>query len=243
MATVDSSDEEGPEQLQCKIILIGDGAVGKTSVATRLQEDHFATAYKQTIGLDFFMKRIELPGEIQVALQVWDIGGQSIGSKMISNYIYGAHIVLLVYDITNYQSFQNLEDWYRLVRRTFGVGNLPYVALIGNKTDLNHMRAVKLDKHNGFADENDMYSYFLSAKSGDNVSAAFYRMAADWAGVVLTKPELETASKPVKAHIVNHMQVNAPLPGVTTSIASGGAQHLCRPASPLCPLCVAAKTA
>ena len=94
MATVDSSDEEGPEQLQCKIILIGDGAVGKTSVATRLQEDHFATAYKQTIGLDFFMKRIELPGEIQVALQVWDIGGQSIGSKMISNYIYGAHIVL-----------------------------------------------------------------------------------------------------------------------------------------------------
>jgi GTPase SAR1 family protein len=73
-------------------------------------------------------------GDIHVALQVWDIGGQSIGSKMIGNYIYGAQVVLLCYDITNYQSFQNLEDWYRLVRRTFGSRSLPYVALIGNKS-------------------------------------------------------------------------------------------------------------
>ena len=60
--------------------------------------------------------------------------------------------------------------------------------------DLNHMRAVKLDKHTGFADENDMYSYFVSAKSGDNVASAFHRIAADWAGVVLTKPEMEIAA-------------------------------------------------
>ena len=129
----DSSDEE-PEQLQCKLILLGDGAVGKTSIALRFTEDHFATQYKQTIGLDFFMKRIVLPGDIHIAMQVWDIGGQSIGSKMLGNYIYGAHVVLLCYDITNYQSFQNLEDWYRLVRRTFGSRALPYVALIGNKS-------------------------------------------------------------------------------------------------------------
>ena len=129
----DSSDEE-PEQLQCKLILLGDGAVGKTSIALRFTEDHFATQYKQTIGLDFFMKRIVLPGDIHIAMQVWDIGGQSIGSKMLGNYIYGAQVVLLCYDITNYQSFQNLEDWYRLVRRTFGSRALPYVALIGNKS-------------------------------------------------------------------------------------------------------------
>lgn len=52
---------------------------------------------------------------------------------MLQNYIYGAHAVLLVYDITNYESFQNLEDWYRLVRRTFDAEDLPKVALIGNK--------------------------------------------------------------------------------------------------------------
>ena len=201
----DSSDEE-PEQLQCKLILLGDGAVGKTSIALRFTEDHFATQYKQTIGLDFFMKRIVLPGDIHIAMQVWDIGGQSIGSKMLGNYIYGAQVVLLCYDITNYQSFQNLEDWFRLVRRTFQGSAMPYVTLVGNKTDLNHMRAVKAEKHAQFADENDMYSFMLSAKTGDNVSSCFYRLAADLAGVVLTKPELEIASKIVRAEIVNHPQ-------------------------------------
>ena len=56
---------------------------------------------------------------MHVALQIWDIGGQTIGGKMIGNYIYGAQAVMLCYDISNYQSFQDLEDWYRLVQRTF----------------------------------------------------------------------------------------------------------------------------
>ena len=86
----DSDDE--PEQLQYKVILLGDGAVGKTSIAMRFTEDHFAKAYKQTIGLDFFIKRLVLPGEVHVALQIWDIGGQTIGGKMIGNYIYGAQV-------------------------------------------------------------------------------------------------------------------------------------------------------
>jgi Ras-related protein Rab-28 len=74
-------------------------------------------------------------GNTQVTLQIWDIGGQTIGGKMLKNYIFGAHAVILVYDITNYESFQNLEDWYRLVRRTFDDGRLPYVALVGNKSE------------------------------------------------------------------------------------------------------------
>ena len=106
--------EPGPQ-----VIILGDGAVGKTSISTRFTEDYFSRMYKQTIGLDFFIKRLVLPGDIHVALQIWDIGGQTIGGKMINNYIYGAQAVLLTYDITNYDSFCNLEDWYRLVRRTF----------------------------------------------------------------------------------------------------------------------------
>ncbi|KAL1526585.1 hypothetical protein AB1Y20_015291 [Prymnesium parvum] len=203
-AMEDSDDE--PEQLQFKVILLGDGAVGKTSIAMRFTEDHFAKQYKQTIGVDFFIKRLVLPGEVHAALQIWDIGGQTIGGKMIGNYIYGADAVLLCYDITNYESFQNLEDWYRLVQRTFqGVGDtMPRVTLIGNKTDLNHMRMVKVEKHNLFADENDMYSCFMSAKTGDNVDQCFFRVAADLSGVTLTKPEIEVASKIVTAQIVNH---------------------------------------
>ena len=204
--SMEDSDDE-PEQLQYKVILLGDGAVGKTSIAMRFTEDHFAKQYKQTIGLDFFIKRLVLPGDVQVALQIWDIGGQTIGGKMIGNYIYGAQAVLLCYDVTNYSSFANLEDWFRLVRRTFSGGaTMPYLALVGNKMDLNHMRGVKLEKHTQFADENDMASFFMSAKTGDSVAQCFYRVASELSGVVLTKPELEVASKVVKAQIINHPQ-------------------------------------
>ncbi len=71
-----------------------------------------------------------------MALQLWDIGGQSIGSKMITNYIAGAHAILLCYDITNYDSFSNLEDWYRLVLRTFKDQPLPYTVLVANKSNI-----------------------------------------------------------------------------------------------------------
>ena len=151
-----SSDEEKVDQRQFKVILLGDGAVGKTSIATRFSHDEFTQSYKQTIGLDFFIKHLVLPGawrrrartdtvaprrgrlgpraagcgpvgrsrstteallgDIHIAMQLWDIGGQSISSKMLNNYIYGAHAILLCYDITNYESFANLEDWRRAAR-------------------------------------------------------------------------------------------------------------------------------
>jgi len=200
----DADDESEPEYLQYKVILLGDGAVGKTSIAMRFCEDHFAKQYKQTIGLDFFVKRVVLPGDVHVCLQIWDIGGQSIGGKMLGNYIYGSHAVCLTYDITNYASFQDLEDWLRLVRRTYDKEPMPYVALVANKVDLAHIRAVKLEKHNAFAEENDLYSYFVSAKTGDQVHPSFFRIAADLAGVTLTKPELEVAQKPTIAQVIDH---------------------------------------
>ena len=201
-----SDSEDEVDQHQFKVILLGDGAVGKTSIAMRFCNNHFAQQYKQTIGLDFFMKRLALPGNTQVAMQVWDIGGQSIGGKMIKNYIFGAHAVLLCYDITSTDSFQNLEDWYRLVRKTFEKQKLPYIALIGNKTDMSHMRAVAREKHNAFAEENDMYSYFVSAKTGDMVNSSFFRVAADLSGVVLTKPEIDVAVQPVHAAIIDYQR-------------------------------------
>ncbi|RQM26635.1 hypothetical protein B5M09_003301 [Aphanomyces astaci] len=146
---------------------------------------------------------------------------------MLKNYIFGAHAVLLVYDITNYDSFQNLEDWLRLVQRTFGESKLPYIGLCGNKCklivllycclypisndmscqgDLNHLRTVKAAKHKQFADENDMKSYMLSAKTGDQVNSTFFQLAADLAGVIVTRPEVEVTSPAVKATIINHDQ-------------------------------------
>jgi Ras-related protein Rab-28 len=98
--------------------------------------------------------------------------------------------VVLAYDITNADSFANLEDWLAECRAVFKDA-MPYLALVGNKTDLGHLRTVKPQRHKDFADASGMHSFFVSAKSGDNVAAMFYRIAADLAGVTLTKPELQ----------------------------------------------------
>ncbi len=124
---------------------------------------------------------------------------QSIGSKMITNYISGADAILMCYDITNYESFANLEDWYRLVLRTFASTKVPYVALLGNKSepfvmsyylwwitfctdDLKHMTAVRFVQHSKFAEENGMSSFLMSAKNGDQVTQAFWKIASSLAG-------------------------------------------------------------
>uniref|UniRef100_A0A8C2Q1M4 RAB28, member RAS oncogene family n=1 Tax=Cyprinus carpio TaxID=7962 RepID=A0A8C2Q1M4_CYPCA len=85
-----SDSEEEIQERQLKIVLLGDGASGKTSLAIRFAQEAFGKQYKQTIGLDFFLKRITLAGNLNVTLQVWDIGGQTIGGKMLDKYIYGA---------------------------------------------------------------------------------------------------------------------------------------------------------
>jgi len=145
--------------------------------------------------------------KLHATLQLWDIGGQSIGSKMITNYISGADAVLLCYDITNYESFVNLEDWYRLVLKTFKGKPLPYVDLVGNKNDLRHMSAVRPDQHARFADENDMSSFLMSAKNGDQVKQVFYKVAGNLVGalpVLANNLESQVSNTVVNAVIIDH---------------------------------------
>ena len=161
------NQEEKEQKEQFKVILVGDGTVGKTSICNRFAHGHFAAHYKQTIGLDFFVRRMQLPDETDVVLQLWDIGGQSLSSKMMKSYIAGAHAVLLCYDITNYDSFANLADWYALV------DGVPYVALLGNKCDLSHIRAVKGAEHTKFAEKHHLAKFLMSAKTADQVHSCF----------------------------------------------------------------------
>ncbi|KAH8058688.1 GTPase [Aureococcus anophagefferens] len=104
---------------QCKIVLIGDGSVGKSSLIARFRTEGFAPHYAQTIGVDFFEKRLELRGSQAVKLQIWDIGGQSIHSKMLPKYLYKAAVVLIVYDLTNSESLLNVDDWLAALRKVF----------------------------------------------------------------------------------------------------------------------------
>ncbi|XP_023781263.1 ras-related protein Rab-28 isoform X7 [Parus major] len=199
------SEEEESRDRQLKLVVLGDGTTGKTSLATRFAQETFGKQYKQTIGLDFFLKRILLPGNLNVTLQVWDVGGQTMGGKMLDKYIYGAQGILLVYDITNGQSFENLEDWYNVVKKVNEESETqPLVALVGNKIDLEHIRTVKADKHQRFCQENNCSSHFVSAKTGDSVFLCFQRIAADILGIKLNKAELEQSQNVVRAELVKY---------------------------------------
>lgn len=233
-------DEDDIESQQYKICVLGDGSVGKTSIVMRFTQDFFAATYKQTLGIDFFLGTVVFPRgtttsvataptstaavpppkaavtekvssvPVHVALQCLDIGGQAIGSKMMGSYIHGADAVLLVYDITNALSFENLRDWLDVVKQTYEEKKeeMPYLALVANKSDLEYMRAVKSDKHNQFAKDENLHSFMVSAKSADGIKTTFHRIAAGLAKVQLTKAELESASVApvVKAQVINHPQ-------------------------------------
>lgn len=129
----DSEDEVKSKNL--KLVLIGDGSSGKTSISTRYSQDQFERQYNQTLGIDFFMKRINLPNHTQVTLSVHDIGGQTLGGPMLDKYLYGADGILLIYDITNYSSFENLDDWYQTAQKFCNNSNKNiFFALVGNKS-------------------------------------------------------------------------------------------------------------
>ena len=198
-------ETEEDVSLQFKVIILGDGAVGKTSMITRFIDDSFSPAYKQTLGLDFHSHKIMLPESHAVMLQIWDIGGQSIGSKMLPHYVSGSHAILLVYDITNKESFLNIEEWHRIIVQTFRGQKPAVVGLVANKCDMIHSSEVSVESHHLFADENRLHSYRISAKSGDQVTACFANIAGLLTGVKICRHEAQRV-RTVAAEVLSHPQ-------------------------------------
>ncbi|XP_063726209.1 ras-related protein Rab-28-like [Symsagittifera roscoffensis] len=123
---IDSDDEDlnPTKESVIKLCLLGNGASGKTSIATVLAQNSFNKQYAQTVGLDFFRRREELPGGRVVQLQIWDVGGQQIGGSLLPTYISGAQGILFVYDVTNQQSFDDLEDWMKVANNVLATSDI-----------------------------------------------------------------------------------------------------------------------
>ncbi|CAD7968847.1 unnamed protein product [Amoebophrya sp. A25] len=229
----DSSDsDDEPEFEQVKVLVLGDGAVGKTSLIQRFAHDHFGQSYKQTIGVDFCTKRISFPSapQKQICLQIWDIGGQSIGGKMIASYLHKADAVFLCYDITSYQSFENLRDWLSLVREHCNKQEEeePYVVLVGTKSDLNHLRAVKAVRHTQFCEMERMHgAYLVSSKMGDGVESMFHKVAADLCDIPLSAAQETALQKPVVAEIIDHPRNDPQHPVASAARGSKGSKSKC----------------
>jgi small GTP-binding protein len=155
-----------------KVIVVGDGAVGKTALVIRFSEGRFQDHYKMTIGVDFAIKMVEIGGK-KVKLQIWDTGGQERFSYIRPLYYKGAMGVIYVFDITNRQSFDNVEKWRKEV--TDYCAGIPAL-LVANKCDLPD-KAVTVDEANAMGVRVNGPFYEASAKTGDKVDDLFTSLA------------------------------------------------------------------
>merc|ERR1711953_748906 len=159
-----------------KLLLIGDSGVGKTCVLFRFSDDTFNTTFISTIGIDFKIKTVELQGK-KIKLQIWDTAGQERFHTITTSYYRGANGILLVYDITNPKSFDNISKWLRNINEhaSEDVERM----LIGNKCDMEEKRMISKERGEKVAEENTIKFYETSAKDNVNIETAFITLAED----------------------------------------------------------------
>jgi small GTP-binding protein len=155
-----------------KVIIVGDGAVGKTTLATHFTYGKFIEYYKMTIGVDFFVKDVLIGGDV-VKLQIWDTAGQERFAFIRPTYYQGTSGGLMVFDVNRLESFNNLDNWLKEVNSN--CSNIPLI-LLGNKIDLD-MRQVKKSKAEKYAKKNNILYYETSAKTGELVLDVFSELA------------------------------------------------------------------
>ena len=157
-----------------KILLIGNSAVGKSSLLLRFSDNVYNDTFLPTIGVDFKIRTFDLNNKT-VKLQIWDTAGQERFKTITSSYYKGAHGIILTYDITDKQSFRDIENWLAEVEKHANekVNKL----LVGNKCDLESQRQVTYEEGKKFADQLGIKFVETSAKNSVNVDSAFFTMA------------------------------------------------------------------
>jgi Ras-related protein Rab-18 len=146
-----------------KVLIIGDASVGKSSMLLRFTDDSFDEHIQSTIGVDFKVKHLEVEGK-RVKLTIWDTAGQERFRTLTSSYYRGAHGVVLVYDVTRTDSFENLQQWLKEVQMySPGNGESVVKLLVGNKCDLE--RQVPFEEADAWARSQGMLFLEASAKT------------------------------------------------------------------------------
>ncbi|CAI0462163.1 unnamed protein product [Linum tenue] len=153
-----------------------DGVCLHELIIVLVQDDSYIESYISTIGVDFKIRTVEQDGKV-IKLQIWDTAGQERFRTITSSYYRGAHGIIIVYDVTDEESFNNVKTWLTEIDKfaTDSVNKL----LVGNKCDLTSKRAVPYDTAKAFADEIGIPFLETSAKSATNVEEAFMTMASE----------------------------------------------------------------
>jgi small GTP-binding protein len=158
-----------------KLILGGEGGVGKTSMVHRFVEDAFQTDYKSTIGTSIMKKECEFQGlESKVRFVIWDLAGQAQFKRVRQTYLGNAEAGILVFDVTRKDSFDKLENWFKEIK---DVTTRISLILVGNKIDLEDRRVLSHEQGEELAQKLNLSYIETSAKTGENINDAFKMLA------------------------------------------------------------------
>ncbi|KAI5054549.1 hypothetical protein L7F22_001025 [Adiantum nelumboides] len=175
-----------------KLLLIGDSGVGKSCLLLRFADDSYLESYISTIGVDFKIRTVELDSKT-IKLQIWDTAGQERFRTITSSYYRGAHGIIIVYDVTDQESFNNVKQWLNEIDR-YASENVNKL-LVGNKSDLTAKKVVDTQTAKAYADEIGIPFLETSAKNASNVEEAFMTMAAEIKNRMASQPAMN-ANKP-----------------------------------------------
>jgi Ras-related protein Rab-2A len=155
-----------------KVIIIGDSTCGKSSLLRQFVDRRFEPAQDMTIGVDLGFKTVTLQ-QRPVKLQIWDTSGQEVFNNITRVYYRGAHVILLVYDIANEQSYMHCKHWLDHIRSVWRDEYEPIILLVGNKIDLGCRRVISREDGATFAEKHGLLFTETSAKTGEDVEDAF----------------------------------------------------------------------
>nr|GEX01584.1 Ras-related protein RABA2a [Tanacetum cinerariifolium] len=159
-----------------KVVLIGDSGVGKSNLLSRFTRNEFCLESKSTIGVEFATRTLQVEGKT-VKAQIWDTAGQERYRAITSAYYRGALGALLVYDVTKPTTFENVSRWLKELR-DHADSNI-VIMLIGNKTDLKHLRAVSTEDAQTFAEKEGLSFIETSALEAINVEKSFQTILSE----------------------------------------------------------------
>ncbi|XP_022136956.1 ras-related protein RABA2a [Momordica charantia] len=194
-----------------KVVLIGDSGVGKSNLLSRFTRNEFCLESKSTIGVEFATRTLQVEGRT-VKAQIWDTAGQERYRAITSAYYRGALGALLVYDTTKAMTFDNVSRWLKELR-DHADSNI-VIMLIGNKTDLKHLRAVATEDAQSYAEKEGLSFLETSALEATNVEKAFQTILSEIYRIISKKslnsnePAAASSIKEGKTIVVGESEAN-----------------------------------
>ena len=171
---------------ECKLVLLGDSNVGKSSLVLRFVKNQFNADQVTTVGAAFLQSPVPLDdSEDKIQFGIWDTAGSERYKALAPMYYRGAEAAIVVYDITSFESFEGAKSWVRELK-LYGQPNV-VVALAANKCDLEQYRAVSTHEGQAYARENELTYFETSAKSAHNVRRMFVELGAHATATAATR--------------------------------------------------------